>query len=655
LAQDEQPDKIGKLRKQYLDFAHQKQKEREEQKEARRYYHGCQLSDEQLKRLKSIRQAPVIKNEVSRKVNGVVGLLERLRQDPKAYARTPDHEDGADLATYAVRYVLDANNWKALSSDACHEGAVPGIGGCALTMENGDADDVDIGLEFVDADYFFYDARSVRPDFSDARFMGEAKWVSEDVAVELFPDKADEIGGMMSSDASDAALDMSDKDKVWVNSQERSLKIVEHWYVEKGQWKYCFYSGALELDSGDSPWFDHKKRSIPRYLMFSGSVDQDGDRYGLVRNLKYAQDEVNARGSSALQAATARRIKYKKGAFADPERARREAARHDGMIEWQGPDAPEFEDAKSQANMMAHLKFQELAKAYIDNYGFNPSLVGTGVSDMSGRAIALQQQAGIAELGPFIVAFKDWKLRVYRAILSGIQKHWKGERWIRVTDDEDVAQFIQINGVEVDPVTGQPQMVNAIGSLDVDIVMDEAPDTINMMADTHEALGSILQSIGAMLTPQQAQAAVGIYIDSSTLPAKAKKAWREASEPQQDPLQDQAKMVALEGEVAKVKETQSKTLKNTTEAMAKAKEMMMPQPTGFDERQMDREDREREVQNARQDKAQDIATERQNQSAQFERDRQNRDEQFVMDQIKDQQSREFEAQQAALAQQIRPA
>ena len=131
-------DKITKLRKQYLDFAHQKQDERNEQKQARRYYHGAQLTEEQLKRLKSIRQAPVIKNEVSRKVNGVVGLLERLRQDPKAYARTPKHEEGADIATYAVRYVLDANNWKSLSSDAGHEGAVPGIGGCALTLEQGD-------------------------------------------------------------------------------------------------------------------------------------------------------------------------------------------------------------------------------------------------------------------------------------------------------------------------------------------------------------------------------------------------------------------------------------------------------------------------------------------------------------------------------------
>jgi hypothetical protein len=44
-----------------------------------------------------------------------VGLIEKLRQDPKAYARTPQHEQGADLATAALRYVLDEQEWKAKS------------------------------------------------------------------------------------------------------------------------------------------------------------------------------------------------------------------------------------------------------------------------------------------------------------------------------------------------------------------------------------------------------------------------------------------------------------------------------------------------------------------------------------------------------------
>ena len=33
--------------------------------------------------------------------------------------------------------------------------------------------------------------------------------------------------------------------------------------------------------------------------------------------------------------------------------------------------------------------------------------------------------------------FKGWKVRVYRAVLNAIQRHWTAERYIRVTDDDE--------------------------------------------------------------------------------------------------------------------------------------------------------------------------------------------------------------------------
>jgi hypothetical protein len=85
------------------------------------------------------------------------------------------------------------------------------------------------------------------------------------------------------------------------------------------------------------------------------------------------------------------------------------------------------------------------AKNEIENFGPNPALIGQGLEDSSGRAIQLLQQAGIAELGPYLSAYKNWKIRVYRDIWNIIQRYWTSERWIRVTDDQNVAQFFQIN------------------------------------------------------------------------------------------------------------------------------------------------------------------------------------------------------------------
>jgi hypothetical protein len=154
------------------------------------------------------------------------------------------------------------------------------------------------------------------------------------------------------------------------------------------------------------------------------------------------------------------------------------------------------------------------AKNEIENFGPNPALIGQGLEDSSGRAIQLLQQAGIAELGPYLSAFKNWKIRIYRDIWNIIQRHWTEERWIRVTDDQNVAQFFQINKQAFDQY-GRPEIVNAIGSLDVDIIIDEGPDAVNLQGDSM----MVLQSLG----PQFAQNFPEIAIELSPLPNSVKK------------------------------------------------------------------------------------------------------------------------------------
>jgi hypothetical protein len=98
--------------------------------------------------------------------------------------------------------------------------------------------------------------------------------------------------------------------------------------------------------------------------------------------------------------------------------------------------------------MKGQLEMLQEAKTEIENFGPNPALIGQGLEDSVGRAIALLQQAGMAELGPYLSAYKNWKIRVYRCIWNIITEHWKAERWIRVTDDQNVAQFFQINKLD---------------------------------------------------------------------------------------------------------------------------------------------------------------------------------------------------------------
>ena len=120
LTPGKQPDgylEVSVLRKQYLDYSKVKLSEINEQRESRHYYHCDQYTSKQRKTFEKRKQPVVTYNLVGRKIDGVVGLIERLRQDPKAFPRTPQHEQGADIASATLRYAFDKANWPAVSSD----------------------------------------------------------------------------------------------------------------------------------------------------------------------------------------------------------------------------------------------------------------------------------------------------------------------------------------------------------------------------------------------------------------------------------------------------------------------------------------------------------------------------------------------------------
>jgi hypothetical protein len=527
---------LQRLKRSYQDYLGTKREEIDEQQDARRFMHASQWTSQQIKDLNLRRQPVTTNNKIARKIHGIVGTLERLKQDPKAYPRTPMHEEGAELATAALRYALEAQNWSAKDPVCTEMCAIDGIGGLEFNLIEGDQGDIEVEIDVVQTDSFFYDPRSYLHDFSDARYMGVGKWLDLDTAIELYPDYEDEL-----RDSTEVGSELSsepDREFKWFQSygETQRVRIVDGWYKHRGDWCYCVFTGNTKLMEGKSYLVDEKKQTQNKYEMFSAYIDQDGDRYGFVRNLKPLQQQINMRESKALYTMLSRRIIAPQGAFDDVEVARREAARPDGVVVYnQQIEKPEFDDAARMAETEAQFKFLENVKTDFENFGPNVSLLGQGLEDASGRAINLLQQAGLADLGPFIQSYRGWKIRIYRKMWNAIQKHWTGERWIRVTDDDQLKQFIQINGVGLDPMTGMPTTVNAIGSLDVDIILDEGPDSVNQMGDAYDSLTALAQK-GAEIPP-------AILIELSPIQSSVKKKLLEILNPS-DPESQQKKQMA---------------------------------------------------------------------------------------------------------------
>jgi hypothetical protein len=565
---------LARLKRAYTDYLGSKRNEIVEQQQARRYRHGAHWTADQVKVFNARKQPIVTYNRIGRKIDGIVGLVEKMRADPKAYPNTPQQQQGADLATAAIRSAIEGEKFKAKTPPIAEACAVDGFGGIELVLSQVNGA-YDIGLEPVDNEGFFYDPRSKKPDFSDARYLGMGKWVDADVAKDMLPGHEQEIDDAIGSGAD--LTTNSDGDALWFmpSGDLKSIRLIYVCYRHNGGWCWALFTGSSKLMEGRSYFVDKHGKEICSFIMFSAAVDHDYDRYGFPRNLKSAQDEINQRRSKALHELNTRRIIAEKGAFDDIEKARAEAVRPDGVIERNKGYEAEFDDSKKQADIAGQVKFMEDAKAEVENFGPNPALLGdTGINNRSGRAISLMQQAGIAELGPFVSNYHNWKLRVYEATFCAIRKYWTNERWIRVSGHDGQHQLVALNAMQLNPM-GMPIIVNQIGQLDVDIVLDEGPDVVTQQQDMYETLSQVIPAIAPMLSPPEVQAVIQMLVETSPLTAEHKQRFAQASAQarQPNPMQQQAAQIQMAGAAAEVDKTKSETVLN----YAKAQEAGMPE------------------------------------------------------------------------------
>jgi hypothetical protein len=129
-------------------------------------------------------------NRFRKAINGTLGVLEGGQSDPRAYGRNPGvDEDAADVVTKTLRFAADLNDFADLRLESAYDYLVPGV--CAALVE---VDEMRRPrLTQIQWEEFFYDPRSSKKDFSDARYIGIAKWMYADQVSALYPDKKSKI------------------------------------------------------------------------------------------------------------------------------------------------------------------------------------------------------------------------------------------------------------------------------------------------------------------------------------------------------------------------------------------------------------------------------------------------------------------------------
>jgi hypothetical protein len=534
---------LVKRRREFENYASAKSREIEEQRGSWRYYHIDQWSAEQIRTLNKRHQPVITFDRTARKIDSLGGTIRRLRTDPKCYPNTPNGEQGAEVATQVIRTICDASFAEDIEVECCKDALIHGFGVDELTMRAGDRGDPDLAFEYVDPKTFFYDPRSLRTNFQDWRYHGVYKWADIEELDLLAPGASEKVEANLGSGSDYSTAFDTDRDQLWVDSRKR-IRLIDHWYREGSVWKYCIHTGSVEILSADSPFFNQRGQSISKYHAFAAMVDIDGDHYGFIRRLKGPQDAMNQHRSKAMHIMNTRQIKIREGIVDDIEVTRREAARPDGTLVYRG-NKDDLEIVQPDSEFLKQTNYYQDAKAEIDTFGPNQQLIQEFGQNVSGRAANMLQQAGLAELGPFLKNFRMWKLSRYQAAWNAAQRYWTSERMLRVTNDEQVYQFMQINGVELNQY-GLPQLVNVLGNIDVEIKVDEGPDTETIMGDMFDLLMALAQN--NVPVPPAA------IIEASYLPLSEKKKLQQMVA-QDQPMQDMLKQLSMQQAQATVGKT----------------------------------------------------------------------------------------------------
>lgn len=573
------------------------QEAREFAERDRDYYDNKQLTTEEKNELAKRGQPEVISNRIKRKIDFLTGIEKQQRTDPKAFPRNPGDEEAASAASDSLRFVEEKTKFDSIASSVWENMLIEGFGGCEIGIRF-KGDEPDIFIRHVAWDRLFYDPYSSRKDFSDARYMGGEQWYDYDDLVHKYPNKKEIIDQSMDTASTADTYDDKPKHSVWADGKRKRVRVATIWYKKGSDWYWNVFTKGGELKGDKSPYRTQDGESLRGIVMRSAYVDRDNNRYGVVREMISPQDEVNKRRSKSLHLLNMRQVVTDASSFKDTRKVKAELAKPDGVVLMDNPQG-KFEILNNNDQISGHFNLLQEAKSEIDLMGPNASMTGkSDKSAESGRAIQAQQQGGLIELATLLDGYRLFKQEVYETIWHLIRQYWTAEKWVRVTDQENNVKFVGLNQpipigevkgypaemIEADPMLQQPsgQIKNDVAKIDVDILVEEAPDSVTIQAEQFEMIVRLVES--GLQIPQDILIEMSQLRNKQTILDRMKGAddpEAQAAQQQQQQIEQAAVELDLEQKSKDIEKTDAEIRKLNADAAETEVEILAPNPRDY--------------------------------------------------------------------------
>jgi hypothetical protein len=527
-------------------------------KECWEFYDNEQWTSADKEALRQRRQAAVTINRIAPTIDLVVGLQVTQPVDWTARPVGLQDDNVAQAMSAAMKFVAVQNNAFDTLIDAYRDSLVYGIGWILTGFYVRDADPrtEPVQIARIDPREIMFDPKCKNKDLTDARYVIWSRKVEIEDAIRAFPklrskysqrglerSYSDETGndykvydGMIDvipppsmwdqlSDWNMYEQDDHDPESETVVIRElwerttREVVLMEHknGYVHEIDFqndehmgmlfspdvkriyktnipyiRYHVFSGTTLLVSEDSPYKHNRLPFVPVWH----KRDRNGDPFSMVETLKDMQREINHRRSRLLWELISNTVRLSPKAFAATQltldEVQMKAARPDSV--WIG-DRDDIDFLAKQQTASYQFQLMQDAKQEIQSVsGMNDDLMGFDSSSRSGKSKQISMIQGATIQRP-----KEANLHLAHKIcgelvMQLIQQAHSDEWIVRITDNMNQEQVIQLNTPMLDPQTGQMRVLNDISQARFDVQVEEAPWTPTQRDRAMALLSDMIQA-----------------------------------------------------------------------------------------------------------------------------------------------------------------
>lgn len=539
------------------------------------FYDSLQYTQDDAQELLARGQAPLVFNKVKPTVNWLLGTEKRTRFDYKILPREERDETAAEVKTKLFKYIADVNNLPFERSAAFKEMVSAGLG----WLEEGITTDPGEEMIYAGAESWrnvLHDSLARRLDLKDGRYLYRWRWLDLDIACELFPNRAnilrsasmeaDEVsekdediwylGARTNGDLEDISRFSRHRSVAMSGtttmSSRRRVKIIEAQHRVPTRCQVMRGDGSLDgklydakdpthqdaygqravtlVDTtylrmrlmmmtesdplwwGDSP-YKHNRFSLTPLWCYRRA--RDGMPYGVIRDVRDAQEDYNKRASKALFILSTNRVVMDKGAIdaKDIERFRAEVSRPDAVIEKNsGKELKiERENQLGEEHLMLADRDAQLIQ---DIAGVTDENMGRNTNARSGIAIERRQDQGSVVTANIFDNYRMGYQLQGEKLLSLMEQFYTAKKVVRIVGDNQPIEWLPVNAVDE---SGQP--VNDITANEADFIVSEQDFRASLRQAQAETLMEMLGKLAPVM-PQAAMNLLDLVVEMWDIPNK---------------------------------------------------------------------------------------------------------------------------------------